>query len=113
VGRWSYLAVLAFVVIGSGWLEIFLRTRVLRRGLRLLLAMVPGVVLFMLWDMYAVSEGHWWFDTDRILEIYLPAKVPLEELLFFIVIPFASILTLEAVRSVKPHWLVPDQPGER
>lgn len=112
MGNWSYFAVLAFVIVGSGWLEIFLRTRVLRRGLRLLLAMIPGVVLFMIWDIYAVSEGHWWFDTKRIVGVYLPGQVPIEELAFFIVIPFASILTLEAVRSVKPHWFVPDQPGD-
>jgi lycopene cyclase domain-containing protein len=112
MGRWSYIGVLLFVIVGSGWLEIALRTRVLRRVRRLLLAMLPGVVLFMLWDMYAVSEGHWYFDTDRILEVYLPGSVPLEELLFFIVIPLASILTLEAVRSVK-GWPVADQPGDR
>jgi lycopene cyclase domain-containing protein len=110
--RFSYIAILIFVIVGSGWLEIVVRTRVLQRARRLLLAMIPGVVLFMLWDMYAVSEGHWYFNTDRILEVYLPAGVPLEELLFFIVIPIASILTLEAVRSVK-NWPVFDQPGDR
>jgi lycopene cyclase domain-containing protein len=110
--QWSYIGVLVFVLVGSLWLEIVLRTRVLRRGFRLLLAMAPGVVLFMLWDMYAVSQGHWYFDTDRILEVYLPAGVPLEELLFFIVIPLASVLTIEAVRSVK-GWPIGDQPGDR
>jgi len=112
MGQWSYFAILGFVILGSGWLEIFLRTRVLRRWRRLLLAMAPGVVLFMIWDMYAVSQGHWSFDTARIIGVYLPAGVPVEELAFFIVIPIAAILTLEAVRSVKPHWLVPDQPGD-
>jgi lycopene cyclase domain-containing protein len=110
--RFAYVGVLVFVVIGSGWLEIFLRTNVLRRARRLVLTMIPGVVLFMIWDMYAVSQGHWYFNTDRIMGIYLPAGVPLEELLFFIVIPFASVLTLEAVRSVK-NWPVGDQPGDR
>lgn len=110
--RFAYVGVLAFVVVGSGWLEIFLRTNVLRRARRLVLAMIPGVVLFMIWDMYAVSQGHWYFNADRIMGILLPAGVPLEELLFFIVIPFASVLTLEAVRSVK-NWPVGDQPGDR
>jgi lycopene cyclase domain-containing protein len=112
MGRFSYLAVLAFVVLGSGWLELVLRTRVLRRWKRLLLAMVPGVVLFCAWDAYAIAQGHWTFDTDRILGIYLPFSIPLDELLFFMVIPFASILTLEAVRSVKGSaegWGVGDE----
>ena len=35
--------------------------------------------------------------------------VPIEELLFFVVVPLASILTLEAVRSVR-GWGVGDEP---
>jgi len=112
MGQWSYFAILGFVIVGSFWLEFALRTRVLRRWKRLFIAIAPGVILFMIWDMYAVSAGHWWFDTARITGVYLPAKVPLEEFVFFIIIPIAAILTLEAVRSVKPHWFVPDQPDE-
>jgi lycopene cyclase domain-containing protein len=112
-GRWSYVAVLVFVILGSSWLEIVLRTRVLRRPKRLLLTIAPIVVPFLIWDAYAISQGHWYFDESRILGVYLPAGIPLDELLFFIVIPFASILTLEAVRSIKSEksrrWLVGDE----
>ena len=97
--RLSYVAVLAFVIIGSGWLEIMLRTRVLKRWKRLLLSIAPVVVVFFLWDAYAVAAEHWSFDENRILGIFIPPSVPLDEVLFFIVIPLASILTLEAVRS--------------
>jgi len=30
--------------------------------------------------------------------------IPLVEYLFFIVIPIASIMTIEGVTTVKPHW---------
>ena len=53
----------------------------------------------------AIAPGY--FDTDMIAGIYLPGNIPLDELLFFLVIPLASILTLEAVRSVK-GWPVGD-----
>ena len=35
--------------------------------------------------------------------------MPFDEVLFFVAIPIAAILTLEAVRSVKPHWGVGDE----
>lgn len=108
MARLSYVAILAFVLIGCLWLEGALRTRVLARPKRLLLTMAPVLVVFFLWDAYAISQGHWWFDTDRILGVYLPASVPLDEVLFFIVIPLASVLTLEAVRSVR-GWPVGDE----
>lgn len=112
VGRFSYVAILAFVMVGCLWLEVALRTRVLRRWRRLALAVLPAVAVFFVWDLYAINQGHWWFDTSRILGIHLPGSVPLDEVLFFIAIPVASILTLEAVRSVKPHWLVGDEPSD-
>jgi lycopene cyclase domain-containing protein len=100
--------VLVFVLVGSGWLEFALRTRVFRRPRRLLLTIIPVTLPFLVWDAYAISQGHWWFDTDRILGVYLPGEIPLDELLFFIVIPIASVLTLEAVRSVR-GWSAGDE----
>ena len=90
------------------WLEFALRTRVFKRPRRLLLTVLPVTLPFLVWDAYAISQGHWWFDTDRILGVYLPGGIPLDELLFFIVIPIASILTLEAVRSVR-GWPAGDE----
>ena len=108
----SYVGVLFFVLVGSLWLEIFLRTHVLARWPRLLLVMALVVWPFLLWDAYAIAQGHWWFDTDRITGVYLPAAIPLDELLFFLVIPLASILTLEAVRSVKGWPVGDDAPSD-
>lgn len=108
MGHYSYIAILIFVLVGSGWLELALRTRVFRRPRRLLLTVLPVTIPFLIWDAYAISQGHWWFDTDRILGLYLPGGIPFDELLFFIVIPIASVLTLEAVRSVQ-RWPAGDE----
>jgi lycopene cyclase domain-containing protein len=109
LGRWSYVAVLGFVLIGCLWLEFALRTRVLVRTRRLLASMVIPVLVFYSWDVYAVASGNWTFDPGRILGIHLPGAVPIDEVLFFLVIPLASILTLEAVRSVR-GWKAGDEP---
>lgn len=110
MSRFAYVGVLVFVLLGSGWLEIALRTRVYSRWRRLLLALAPVVVVFCLWDLYAIASGHWTFDPDRTTGVVLPGGLPLDEVLFFVVVPIASILTLEAVRSVK-RWEVGDEPA--
>lgn len=107
----SYLAVLVGIVAGSGWLELVVRTRVLRRWQRLMLTLAPVVVVFLVWDLYAIAQDHWTFDPDRILGTELPGGIPLEELLFFVVVPFASLLTFEAVRAVR-GWPVADSPEQ-
>lgn len=108
LSRFSYIGVLLFILIGCLWLEVALRTRVLARWRRLLLSMVLPIGLFMAWDAYAIAQGHWWFDENRILGIRVVAGVPVDELLFFMCIPLASILTIEAVRSVT-GWTVGDE----
>ena len=75
----------------------------------LALAVLPAVVLFVIWDLYAIGAGHWYFDARRMLGVVFAGGLPLEELLFFLVIPVAGILTLEAVRSAT-GWRVGDEP---
>ena len=109
MSRFAYVGVLAFVVIGTAWLEVALRTRVYARWRRLLAALVPVVLLFCAWDLYAIAAGHWTFDPERTTGVLLPGGLPLDEVLFFVVVPIAGVLTLEAVRSVK-RWEVGDEP---
>ena len=104
----SYLAVLLFCLLGTAWLEVALRTRVYRRWRRLLLTVACAMVPFVIWDLYAIANNHWTFDPERTTGVLLPGQLPLDELLFFIVIPIASVLTLEAVRAVK-GWPAGDE----
>ena len=95
---------LAFTVVGSFWLEIFLHVRVLARFKRAILSIFPIAIFFILWDAYAISRRHWRFDPKQILGIFGPGNIPLEEFLFFLIVPLAAIMTIEAVRSVKTQW---------
>jgi len=107
--KFGYLAMILFTIIGSFWLEIVLKVGVLRRAKRLFLSIAPVAILFLIWDAYAISQGHWYFDSNQILGVIGPFDIPLEEFLFFIFIPIASVMTIEAVRTVKKHWVVGDE----
>lgn len=103
VQKFGYMAMLLFTVCGSFWLEIILKTSVIRRWRRALLSILPISFLFLVWDAYAIAQGHWFFNRERMLGIYGPFNIPLEEFLFFIIVPMAAILTIEGVTTVKPH----------
>jgi lycopene cyclase domain-containing protein len=100
VSHLAYLGVLAFCLAGTAWLEIVLHTGVYRRWRRLLLTLLPVVAVFVAWDLYAIARGQWTFDPHRTTGLLLPGRLPLEELLFFVVIPICSVLAYEAVRQV-------------
>jgi lycopene cyclase domain-containing protein len=100
MGRFAYLAVLGGCLAGALWLEPVLRVNVLRRWRRLLLTLLPVVVIFALWDIAAIAAGHWSFDPAQTTGVRLPGGLPLDELLFFVVVPVCAVLGFEAVRAV-------------
>jgi lycopene cyclase domain-containing protein len=108
MSNFAYLGVLLGCLIGTAWLELFLRTRVYRRTIRLVLSILPVLLVFSIWDAYAIAQNHWKFDSRFVTGIYVIANIPLDEILFFIVIPICAILSFEAVRSAR-DWEVGDE----
>ena len=108
MGEWSYMAMLGFVVVASFWLEFAFKLRVLRDPLRILKTLSVVTPFFILWDAYAIANQHWFFDPNLTLQIYGPLAIPIEEYLFFIIIPIAGMLTLEGVKNFLPtlrNWI--------
>ena len=99
--HFAYVAMLAFCLVGTLPLELVLKVGVYRQVRRLALTIAPVLVVFLAWDLYAISRGHWQFDPAQTLGLMLPGGLPVDELLFFLVIPLAAVLTLEAVRAVR------------
>ena len=77
-------------------------------GSRLKLTVVPVAAVFVLWDLAAIAAGHWDFDPEQTTGIVLPGRLPLDELLFFLVVPVCAILGFEAVRRVL-RWKAGDE----
>jgi lycopene cyclase domain-containing protein len=96
----AYLAALACCLLGTLPLEVRLGVRVYRSPRRLLLTLLPVLVVFVGWDVYAVAAGHWEFDPAQTVGLVLPGGVPVEEVLFFLVVPTCAVLAFEAVRRV-------------
>jgi lycopene cyclase domain-containing protein len=100
VRHFVYLGVLLGCLVGALWLEPVLRVGVLRQWRRLLLTLLPVGIVFVAWDVAAVTAGHWTFDASQITGVLLPGGLPLEEFLFFVVVPVCAVLGFEAVRTV-------------
>jgi lycopene cyclase domain-containing protein len=100
MGHLTYLGLLVGCLVVTAPLELVLRVRVYARWRRLLLAVLPEFVVFVTWVLYAIAQGHWNYDGDLTLGVRLPGGIPVEEVLFFLVVPLCSVLALEAVRKV-------------
>lgn len=95
-----YMGVLLGCLVCAGWLEPVLKVRVLARHRRVLRTVSLVAVPFLVIDVAAVLAGWWWFDTGAVVGAILPGGIPVEEVLFFVVVPVCAILGFEAVRTV-------------
>ena len=96
----TYLGLLAGCLVVTAPLELVLGVRVYARWRMLLLAVLPEFVVFLTWVLYAIAQGHWDYSATRTLGVRLPGGIPVEEVLFFLVVPVCAVLALEAVRKV-------------
>lgn len=57
--------------------------------------------LFIIWDMYYTHLGVWGFNRKYLTGLYI-GNLPVEEILFFICIPFASVYTYHCLKIFYP-----------
>lgn len=61
-------------------------------------------LLFVLWDSWFTKLGYWGFNDDYLSGYYI-ANLPIEEILFFICIPYACVFTYFAFKVLIPSKL--------
>ena len=98
--EYQYLLLMAGCVVITLPLEFVFGARVWRRPRRLFAALVPTVLIFSLWDVVAIAREHWSYSDRYTTGWLLPGDLPVEEVVFFVVIPICGLLTLEAVRRI-------------
>ncbi len=112
--RAEYLLFDLLIVVGPLVLSLMPRHRMRARARSMALAALVLAVPFIAWDS-AVAGSHWWFDTRYTLGFAL-FGLPVEEVLFFFVVPFACAFSWEtligaarakATLSPRLYWLAP------
>jgi len=103
-----YLAVLLFVALCAGFILIVFKPRTKGLWRSFLYTDLVILALYLLWDFWAISKKSWYFDSHQILDFNLLPKIPIEEVLFFIVVPMTSIFTYLALKKLT-GWKVEKQ----
>ena len=80
----------ALVLVPVLLLSIFTDVQPHRAWRALLTAYLCVSLPFIVWDVWAAAAGHWGFNSRYISGPYI-AGIPIEEILFFITVPFAMM----------------------
>lgn len=98
-------------------LEFVLGARIYRRIAGLIWALVPVMIIFSIWDIAGIMRDHWSYNPRFVTGLQLPFRMPVEELVFFLVVPVCGLLTYEAVgrmlRFARRRPATADQGGRR
>jgi lycopene cyclase domain-containing protein len=104
VTHYVYLALLGGCVLATLPLDLGFHLRVYARWPVLAASVLPVAAVFVAWDLVAIARRQWSFNSTYLVGVTLPGRLPLEELLFFLVVPICAVLTYEAVSTRKPDW---------
>jgi lycopene cyclase domain-containing protein len=98
--HFQYLLLMAACLLITLPLEFVFGARVYRRGVGLAFAVIPVVLIFSVWDIVGILRDHWSYSPRFTTGLTLIFGMPIEELVFFIVVPICGLLTYEAVGQV-------------
>jgi lycopene cyclase domain-containing protein len=80
----------------------------IRQWKSVFVAILLVAVLFIVWDVIFTSQGVWGFNSSYHLP-FLLGGLPIEEILFFICIPYASIFIHYSLEYFKPSLILSEK----
>ena len=98
--QFQYLLLMACCLLITLPLEFVLSARVYRRVAGLAFALIPVIIIFSVWDIVGILRDHWSYSPFFTTGWKLIFGMPIEELVFFVVVPICGLLAYEAVGQI-------------
>lgn len=96
-----YLWIILGSIVGPFFLSFDKKVRFFRYWKALIPAIILVAIGFLCWDEYFTELEIWGFTPTYLSGIYF-GKLPLEECLFFLVVPYACVFVYEVIKAYFP-----------
>ncbi|HMK03618.1 MAG TPA: lycopene cyclase domain-containing protein [Ferruginibacter sp.] len=96
--HYTYFIILAASLAGPLALSFDKKVAFYKKWKYVFPAMVIPALLYIVWDVYFTSKGVWTFNENYIIGIKV-INLPLEEVLFFFIVPYCCVFIYDCVRS--------------
>jgi lycopene cyclase domain-containing protein len=98
----TYFIILAASLAGPLALSFDKKVAFYKNWKYLFPAMIIPASLYIVWDIYFTKIGVWSFNEDYITGIKI-SNLPLEEVLFFLIVPYCCVFIYACIRSYFPN----------
>lgn len=93
----TYLLIIILIIIVPLFLSFDKNLKYYKKFPPLILSILIVSTAYIIWDIFATKRGDWAFNPEHLIGIYF-FGLPLEEILFFITVPYSCIFIYETVR---------------
>ena len=97
MAQFHYLMVLVFIGMCAVFVNFGFRLRIKSKWKLFLMTDAVILGIYLAWDFWAVAKGSWYFDPEQIMGFYIFGQLPIEEVLFFVIVPLMVVLTYLAL----------------
>lgn len=98
--QFTYLFLDLFTLLGPLALSFDKKVAFYTKFKSLFVSIFITALLFIIWDILFTQSGVWGFNPEYLTGLYL-YNLPVEEVLFFVVVPFACLFIYECCISYK------------
>lgn len=99
--HYTYFVILAASLAGPLILSFDKKVAFYKKWKYVLPAMILPAVFYIVWDIYFTAKEVWYFNAERVTGIYL-YNLPIEEVLFFLIVPYCCVFIYECVKCYFP-----------
>ena len=97
MAQFNYLMVLGFIGACAIFVNYGFKLRISSKWKLFVLTDAVILLIYLAWDFWAVTKGSWYFDPEQIMGFYIFGQLPIEEVLFFVIVPLMVVLTYLAL----------------
>lgn len=98
-----YFWIILGTIVGPLALSFDKKVAFYKQFLPVSIAVVCIGIPFLVWDSLFTSRGIWGFTPAYLSKIYI-GNLPIEECLFFLVVPFACVFIYEVLKAYFPNY---------
>ena len=91
MARFEYFLILLFWLVVSAAIQYRYHIRLYNSRKQMIVSVTFFFIVGLVWDVIGVVRGHWFFQYENLMGVKV-GVLPLEEILFFLIVPYAILV---------------------